>query len=353
MNPEISQTTQTPILALVRNGESEWKKLNRFEGSGDSPLSEKGHKEAIQSGKLLKEGGFKFDVYYNSTSTPLDEVDQRNPAKVISYFKEVIIPDLKSGKNVLVTAHGDTLRSIVKYLDNLSEQEFIDLEIPNTIPLVYEFDNDLRPKKSYYLSYHETINDKVKTFYFYEPNFKVVFAEKMNRKQGNAVWEILKKTNNDFVPPLTERVDSVHDYTPEEQEKPEKKEKDEKEPEPVKVYEDIKDNTFIFIVKEGNIEGFFSFRKDYPLEINQETVICDYIIAVIIDPNCRNRGYAKKVYNILLNERKEKKIATRTWSTNFAHMHILGKFGFELVQRILNNRGPNIDTVYYLKKPKN
>ena len=85
----------------------------------------------------------------------------------------------------------------------------------------------------------------------------------MNKQQGNAVWEILKKTNNDFVPPLTERVDSVHDITPEEQKKPEKNEKDEKDPEPVKVFEDIKDNTLIFIVKDGNIEGFFSFRKDY------------------------------------------------------------------------------------------
>ena len=59
------------------------------------------------------------------------------------------------------------------------------------------------------------------------------------------------------------------------------------------------------------------------------------------------------MYNILLNERKEKNIATRTWSANYAHIHILDILGFKLVQRILNNRGPNIDTVYYLKKQNN
>lgn len=65
----------------------------------------------------------------------------------ISYFKEVIFPDLKSGKNFLITTQGDFLRAIVKYLDDISEQVFIDYEIPNAIPLVYEFNNDLRPKK--------------------------------------------------------------------------------------------------------------------------------------------------------------------------------------------------------------
>jgi 2,3-bisphosphoglycerate-dependent phosphoglycerate mutase len=373
--------SESPKLVLIGHGGTEWKKLNLFEGCVDSTASEQGLKEAIQGGKLLKEGGYMFNVCYTSiqktsiytTFTILDELDQlyipiiKNlnlndrhfddieekdiTERAISYFKEVIFPDIKSGKNVLVVAHGDTLRNIIKYLDNMSEQEFIDLQIPNAIPLVYEFGNDLRPKKSYYLSYHETINDKVKSFYFFDPDLKVIFAEKINKQQESAVWEILKKTNNDFVPPLTERMDTVHDITPEEQEKPEKNETNEEGP--VKVFEDLKDNTFMFIVKNGKIEGFFSLRKDYALEINEETIICDYIIAVIIDPNCRNRGHAKKMYNILLNERKEKNIATRTWSTNYAHIHILDILGFKLVQRILNNRGPNIDTVYFLKKQNN
>ena len=376
-----SSKSELPKLVLVGHGETEWNKLNFFKGCVDSSSSEQGFKEAIQSGKLLKEGGYIFNVCYTSIQktsiytafTLLDELDRlyipiiKNKnlndrhydnteekditERVISYFKEVIFPDIKSGKNILVVAHGDTLRNIIKSLDNMSEQEFIDLQIPNAIPLVYEFYNDLRPKKSYYLSYHETINDKVKSFYFFDPDLKVIFAEKIDKQQENAVWEILKKTNNDFVPPLTERVDSVHDITPEEQEKSDKNEKNEEGP--VKVFEDLKDNTFIFIIKNGKIEGFFSFRKDYALKINEETIICDYIIGIIIDPNCRNRGYAKKMYNILLNERKEKNIATRTWSTNYAHMHILDTLGFKLVQRILNNRGPNIDTVYYLKKQKN
>ena len=57
------------------------------------------------------------------------------------------------------------------------------------------------------------------------------------------------------------------------------------------------------------------------------------------------------MYDVILNERKEKNIATRTWSTNYAHMHILNNLGFKLVQRDINDRGPNIDSVYYLKKP--
>jgi hypothetical protein len=58
------------------------------------------------------------------------------------------------------------------------------------------------------------------------------------------------------------------------------------------------------------------------------------------------------MYDVILNERKGKNIATRTWSTNFSHMHILDKLGFKLVQRDLDDRGVNIDTVYYLKTPE-
>ena len=430
-------TSEQPKLVLVRNGESEWKKKNLFEGWGDSTLSDKGKKEAIQGGKLLKEGGYTFDVCYTSLlkrsihtafhlldeldqlhiptvkslnfndrhygalqglnkketeekygadqvntwkrsydipPKALEEEDERNPLKqkkyknypknllplheslkdtndrVISYFNETIIPDLKSGKNVLVIAHGDTLRAIIKVLDNLSEQEFIDLEIPNGIPLVYEFDNDLRPKKSYYLSYHDTINDKVKTFYYYKPNLKIIMAEKINKQQENAVWDILKRKDKDFVPPLSARDDSIEDigYN---QEKPEKTEKIGKIQEgPIGFFEDIKKDSFLFIIDNGKIEGFLSYKKDYPLEVDQGTIICDYITTILIDSHCRNKGYTKKMYNIILDERKDKHLATRTWSTNFAHVHIVGTLGFKLAHRIINDRGPNIDTVYFLKE---
>ena len=62
----LQATSETPKLVLVRNGESEWEKLNLFLGWSDSALSEQGHKEAIKGGKLLKEGGYSFDVCYTS-----------------------------------------------------------------------------------------------------------------------------------------------------------------------------------------------------------------------------------------------------------------------------------------------
>jgi 2,3-bisphosphoglycerate-dependent phosphoglycerate mutase len=58
---------------------------------------------------------------------------------------------VKSGKRVIIAAHGNSLRALVKYLDNLTEEEVLKLNIPTGIPLVYELDNDLKPTKSYYL----------------------------------------------------------------------------------------------------------------------------------------------------------------------------------------------------------
>ena len=102
-------------------------------------------------------------------------------------------------------------------------------------------------------------------------------------------------------------------------------------------------------MNKGKIGGFMSFIKDYSLHLDDEVVICDYITIIIIDSRYRNKGFTKKMYEVILKERKGKKIATRTWSTNFAHMHILDKLGFKLVQRDIDDRGVNIDTVYYLK----
>eukprot|EP01138_Halocafeteria_seosinensis_P008886 gb/GECG01009082.1/.p1 GENE.gb/GECG01009082.1/~~gb/GECG01009082.1/.p1 ORF type:complete len:181 (+),score=14.78 gb/GECG01009082.1/:1-543(+) len=68
-----------------------------------------------------------------------------------------IAPTIKSGKRVLVAAHGNSLRALVKYLDNISEEEIVGLNIPTGIPLVYELDKDLKPIKSYYLGDQEEI----------------------------------------------------------------------------------------------------------------------------------------------------------------------------------------------------
>lgn len=71
--------------------------------------------------------------------------------RVVDYYESTIVPDLKLGKKIIVVAHGNSLRGLVKYLDNLSDDEVMNLEIPTGVPLVYELDDNLKPIKHYYL----------------------------------------------------------------------------------------------------------------------------------------------------------------------------------------------------------
>ena len=71
--------------------------------------------------------------------------------RVVSYYESTVIPDLILGKKIIIVAHGNSLRGLVKYLDNLSDEEVMDLEIPTGVPLVYELDDNLKPIKHYYL----------------------------------------------------------------------------------------------------------------------------------------------------------------------------------------------------------
>lgn len=71
--------------------------------------------------------------------------------RVIPYWTDVIKPRIASGRRVIIAAHGNSLRALVKYLDNLSEDEILELNIPTGVPLVYEFDENLKPLKRYYL----------------------------------------------------------------------------------------------------------------------------------------------------------------------------------------------------------
>ena len=67
------------------------------------------------------------------------------------FWNDTLAPAIRSGQRVLVSAHGNSIRAMVKYLDGISEQDIVGLNIPNGIPLVYELDAELRPIKSYYL----------------------------------------------------------------------------------------------------------------------------------------------------------------------------------------------------------
>ena len=235
-------------LVLVRHGESTWNKENRFTGWTDVDLSNKGVKEAIEGGRLLKEGGYTFDVAYTSVlkrairtlwlvldemdlmwipvyrdwrlnerhygalqglnkpqtaerygekqvkiwrrsydvpppaltkddprypgndprysnlkseEVPLTECLKDTVARVLPCWHEVIAPAVKSGIRVLVAAHGNSMRAIVKMLDNVSDNDIVGLDIPTGFPLVYELDDDLRPIRSYYLGDPETIKKAI------------------------------------------------------------------------------------------------------------------------------------------------------------------------------------------------
>jgi len=125
-----------------------------------------------------KEGAEKVHIWRRSYDTPppaLDMDDERHPhfdpryadltpeelpateclkdtlERVLPYWESVLAPMIKSGKQALIVAHGNSLRAMVKYLDNISDDEITGLNIPTGIPLVYELDEALKPIKSYYL----------------------------------------------------------------------------------------------------------------------------------------------------------------------------------------------------------
>ena len=231
-------------LVLVRHGQSTWNLENRFTGWTDVDLTNLGISEAKNGGKLLKDGGYDFDIAYTSvlkraiktlgiiqeemglewipvvrawqlnerhygslqglnkaeTAEKFGEAqvkvwrrsydvpppalelnDERHPRfdrryagltpeelpateslkitldRVLPYWHSTLAPMIKSGKRVLIAAHGNSLRAMVKYLDNIPDDEITELNIPTGIPLVYELDDDLKPIKSYYLGDAEAV----------------------------------------------------------------------------------------------------------------------------------------------------------------------------------------------------
>ncbi|MCX8061074.1 MAG: 2,3-diphosphoglycerate-dependent phosphoglycerate mutase [Anaerolineales bacterium] len=231
-------------LVLVRHGQSVWNLENRFTGWTDVGLTEQGVQEAINSGRMLREQNYQFDIAFTSVlkraiktlwiileemnlewlpvinawqlnerhygalqglnkaemavkygeaqvklwrrsydvpPPALDWDDPRHPRfdpryasltreqlpsceslkdtvnRMLPYWFSTIAPTIKSGKRVLISAHGNSLRALVKYLDNISDEEIVELNIPTGIPLVYELDEDLKPITHYYLADEETV----------------------------------------------------------------------------------------------------------------------------------------------------------------------------------------------------
>ncbi len=92
---------------------------------------------------------------------PLTESLKETVARAVPYWEENIAPLVKANKNVLITAHGNSIRALIKYFDNVSENEIAELNVPTGIPLVYEFDDNLKAIKHYYLGDQDEINDKI------------------------------------------------------------------------------------------------------------------------------------------------------------------------------------------------
>ena len=225
-------------LVLVRHGQSTWNLENRFTGWTDVGLTDLGRDEAHEAGKLLRDGGYVFDVAYTSVlrraiqtlwtvltemnlewipvtnawqlnerhygalqglnkaetaekfgeaqvkiwrrsydvPPPLLELDDdRHPRfdpryasltpeqlpateslkitleRVLPYWHATLAPVIQSGQRVIIAAHGNSIRALVKYLDDISDAEITELNIPTGLPLVYELDENLKPIKNYYL----------------------------------------------------------------------------------------------------------------------------------------------------------------------------------------------------------
>ena len=108
----------------------------------------------------------RFDKKYEnleSNSLPSSECLKDTVERFLPYWEKTISPNIRKGKKVLIVAHGNSLRALVKHLDKISDDRILGLNIPTGIPLVYELDKDLNPVKNYYLGNQDEINAKIKS----------------------------------------------------------------------------------------------------------------------------------------------------------------------------------------------
>ena len=103
---------------------------------------------ALDAGDPRYEGS---DPRYQGVAVPRTECLEDTVARVIPYWDSAIAPAIRAGRSVLIAAHGNSLRALIKYLDAISEKEIVGLNVPTGIPLVYELDEALKPRRHYYL----------------------------------------------------------------------------------------------------------------------------------------------------------------------------------------------------------
>lgn len=92
---------------------------------------------------------------------PLGESLKDTIARVLPYWEAEIVPQIKAGKKVLVVAHGNSLRALMKVLENISEEDIVDLNIPTAVPILYELDDDLKPLNRHFLGSPERVQEKI------------------------------------------------------------------------------------------------------------------------------------------------------------------------------------------------
>ena len=106
----------------------------------------------------------RFDKKYenlDSNNLPSSECLKDTVERFLPYWEETISPNVKNGKKVMIVAHGNSLRALVKHLDKISDDKILGVNIPTGTPLVYELDEDLNPLKNYYLGNQDEINEKI------------------------------------------------------------------------------------------------------------------------------------------------------------------------------------------------
>jgi 2,3-bisphosphoglycerate-dependent phosphoglycerate mutase len=128
---------------IANYGEEQVNEWRRSASVRPPALPQKGHLDDLVDPKYACIG---------EQNIPLTESLLDTEERALVYWNEQIIPDLKQNRHVIISAHGNTLRALVKYLDNIPDDGVISLNIPNGIPLVYELDDNLKPIRHYYLS---------------------------------------------------------------------------------------------------------------------------------------------------------------------------------------------------------
>ncbi len=112
---------------------------------------------ALEKDDVRYPGKFRMYSDVSKEDLPLTESLKDTVARFLPYWHKSIAPIIEQGKNVIIAAHGNSLRALVKYLDNMSEKQILKLNIPTGIPLVYELDNELKPLRHYYLGDEEEV----------------------------------------------------------------------------------------------------------------------------------------------------------------------------------------------------